>query len=355
MSVGPEQLLRQALQYQSPPQVEMGFIDNVVKAAAHRRRRRVVLSTAAVLVGGLTAAVGLTDFGSDGVSALDGPADVIPWVPAAAPVHESAQDASPQSPTIRYSACTSQQLKARAGGLGVGVGQVTRRIILTNVSTNPCSLAGFPTMTARGASGSDVPLSVSRDHDDHGLVSPANIEPGENAELVLTTPYACEVGSADVTELALSVSSSTSVPVTLPSAFPLRAGCGVGASSFGTQAPVRAPSRLSGLRGDITFPDSVTGKGSAQFTVTLSNPTGSDVDLAQDCPSYEEFLVPASSHVSTNSHAYYLNCAAGSRIPAGGSLTFAIQVPVPDAVGEAKFGWILRGSHIRLGGVTTIQ
>ena len=81
------------------------------------------------------------------------------------------------------------------------------------------------------------------------------------------------------------------------------------------------------------------------YTVTLTNPSGSDVPL-NPCPAYDEFVGSGSTTVwvATIRH-YYLNCDATSSIPAGGSLTFEMRLTLPadQPGGMAKFGWDLQG------------
>lgn len=51
---------------------------------------------------------------------------------------------------------------------------------------------------------------------------------------------------------------------------------------------------------------------------------------------------------------YYLNCQAISEIPASGSVTFDMQLPVPATTGDARHGWTLQGTSVATGGAVTI-
>jgi hypothetical protein len=91
-------------------------------------------------------------------------------------------------------------------------------------------------------------------------------------------------------------------------------------------------------------------------SVRVSFPEGQPLTL--DFPSCAEFLVSTGAGKPTSpaldTHYYYLNCQAAPLIPAGGAVTFAMEIPVPPGAGAAKYGWELQGTGVETGGVTTV-
>jgi hypothetical protein len=132
-------------------------------------------------------------------------------------------------------------------------------------------------------------------------------------------------------------------------------GGGIAVSTFGVPAPASTPvtSPLDVLTVTITTPKTLTAGVIENYQVTLHNPTRHAVALTP-CPSYEEFVTPLSSGPGIQVHRYFLNCSAAPAIPAGGSVTFAMRLPVPGGTGLAKYGWRLQGTSVEGGGAVTV-
>jgi hypothetical protein len=125
---------------------------------------------------------------------------------------------------------------------------------------------------------------------------------------------------------------------------PTFAGCGLDVSRFGVlalakraQKEERSPLIVS-TQAPRMFPSSAT----VRYRVSITN-TGDNAYPLRPCPSYQEYLVvivPGSQPVYAHP-SFYLNCETVPDIPAHGTVVFAMELRVPAASGEAKFGWIL--------------
>lgn len=96
--------------------------------------------------------------------------------------------------------------------------------------------------------------------------------------------------------------------------------------------PPPQPSRLdgAGLTASVAAPATIPqGTATIDYTVTLANPTNTDIAL-RPCPRYRE----AAGDDSLVEEAYeVLNCAeAPSAVPAGGSITFEMSIPLADGL-----------------------
>jgi hypothetical protein len=78
-----------------------------------------------------------------------------------------------------------------------------------------------------------------------------------------------------------------------------------------------------------------------RYTVTLRNITGEPVTFGSACPSY--FESGGMGHQLLGKEGYGLNCHPVEAIPAGGTVTFAMELAVlPSAApGDNTFRWDL--------------
>jgi hypothetical protein len=85
---------------------------------------------------------------------------------------------------------------------------------------------------------------------------------------------------------------------------------------------------------------------SYDFAVTLTN-TGVSTASLSPCPTYEEGFKGVGSFDGFGV-SYQLNCAAAAPIPAGGSETFEMEMPVPVSMpaGRDTFTWAIAGSTL---------
>jgi hypothetical protein len=246
----------------------------------------------------------------------------------------------------------------------MGAGQYTRYLVLTNVSGRACTLSGAPSLITGLRPGGRLatlagPASLSADPN---LIGPANLRPGQSAQLAITTESMCPAGAASCArrsyaQVAVGVRDGQ-VRVSFPRSQPLSVitGGGIAVSAFGVPAapPALISSPLDVLTVAIAAPSAMTAGTTADYRVTLRNPTSHAVALSP-CPSYAEYVAPLGTSLSQDTHRYFLNCGAVSAIPARGSVTFTMRIAIPSATGPAKYGWILQGTSVEAGGTATVR
>ena len=348
-----------------------GLFRRAADAGTGRRRpgraAGAALSAAAVLVvaAAAVALAGVVGRAHQTGSPASSPAGVVPWVnrPAAAYVPSALPAAA--APHAKYPPCGTADLAGRvSSSFGIGAGRYTRYLVLTNVSGRACTLSGGPSaisgiQAGGGRTAIAGPASVSADPQ---LIGPANLRPGQSAQLAITTASLCPSGAAtcprrSYAQVAISIRGGQ-LRVSFAASQPLSviSGGGLAVSTFGVPATQtdQISSPLDALTVTIATPRTLTAGTTDSYRVTLRNPSSHPVALSP-CPSYAEFVAPMGSNLSHDVHRYFLNCGAVSAIPAGGSVTFAMRVAVPKAGGLAKFGWILQGTSVEGGGAVTVR
>ncbi len=292
-------------------------------------------------------------------------AGAVPWANRPAPAYTPPAARVAAAPRGRYPACAAAGLVGRvSSAFGMGAGQYTRYLVLTNVSGRPCTLSGAPSViTGLRPGGRRAalagPASVSADPN---LIGQANLRPGQSAQLAITTTSMCPAGAASCArrsyaQVAVGVRGGQ-VRVGFPRSQPLSVitGAGIAVSAFGLPAPppglVSSP--LDALTVASAAPKAMPGGTTVDYRVTLRNPTSHAVAL-RPCPSYAEFVASPGTSLSQDTHRYFLNCGAVSAIPARGSVTFIMRVAVPSTTGPAKYGWILQGTSVESGGAVTVR
>jgi Protein of unknown function (DUF4232) len=334
-----------------------------------RSRRVAELGMVAGCVAALVSACGTQHLGTSGTtSGLPRASAVpparaegkVPWVDRAAPVYTRAPAISaPKAPAAKYAACASADLTASDGDISMGAGSVADYIVLTNTGDKPCTLSGGPSsLIGIRADGSRKTLETGSRGRYGNLIGPANLKPGQSAQVAITTTYLCPAGEAGTTDeytsVGIGIGGGDDQTKLSGHLHPLNGVCGAGVSDFGvpntTSDVVSSP--LDVLTASAAMPDSVTAGDTTTYQVTLRNPTDTAVPLSP-CPSYAEFMAQAGARPVPAQ--YYLNCQAASEIPAGGSVTFDIQIATPAVTGPAKYGWSLQGTSVETGGVTTIS
>jgi hypothetical protein len=125
---------------------------------------------------------------------------------------------------------------------------------------------------------------------------------------------------------------------------------GVSVSSFGVpadQPPGPAPSPLTAR---ITAGPAARAGTGLGYLVTLTNPTAKPFSL-RPCPSYAEFLGGLTGPGAAKSYLvkyYYLNCATVQAIPACGSVTYQMKLPLPSGLPVgfySKLDWQIQGGR----------
>jgi hypothetical protein len=289
----------------------------------------------------------------------------VPWTDRPAPAYAAPAGSAAPAAHARYAACTASDLAGSVSTtFGLGAGQYTRFLVLKNVSRSACTLSGGPSAIAgmRQSGSRTVLAGQAAAMPDPNLIGPANLRPGQHAQLAITTEVMCQNGAAacarsSYAQVIIGVRGGQ-VRFAFPShqPFTLVKGGSLTVSTFGVPGPAAAPvtSPLDALKVSMTAPRTVPADTVENFQVTLHNPTTHAVALAP-CPSYAEFVTPLGRKVGIQVRRYFLNCGAAPSIPAGGSVTFAMRLPVPDVTGLAKYGWLLQGTSLEAGGIVSVR
>jgi hypothetical protein len=148
-----------------------------------------------------------------------------------------------RAPVAKHGPCTAAELTGRLGVIGMGAGQYTRNLVLTNISGWACTLTGGPReITGVRRDGHRVRLAtgVPRDEPSYGLVGPANLQPGQSAQAVIHTTSMCQKASAGRVDhfiaLDVGIAHSGEVRIDFPPGQPYDAVCGIDVTAFGIPA-----------------------------------------------------------------------------------------------------------------------
>jgi hypothetical protein len=155
--------------------------------------------------------------------------------------HPPAATQAVRPPIVKYGPCTATELTGRLGVIGLGAGQVTRNLVLTNTSGRACTLTGGPSeVTGVRRDGYQVRLATGASRGGgqlYGLVGPANLQPGHSAQAVLHTTDMCPKAIAgrkdNFIAVKIGISHSGAVQIDFPRGQPYNAVCGVDISIFG--------------------------------------------------------------------------------------------------------------------------
>jgi hypothetical protein len=326
------------------------------------RRRRTVLAVAASALAATAVAGGVGALAWQRTAAVPATSTPTPSSDAVVPwVNEPAQLPSSPKPTPvvpSYSSCTASQLTARAGGGGAAAGSQASPVVLTNASTVPCSLSGYPTSVV--GIRSDGSRQVFAPH--HGTMfdfetaRPADLSPGEHAELIIGTSSGCEALNhpPPVTRhpyVGVRIGIPGGGTVSAPASFD--SSCGVGVTTFGLPAlPEPEPvSNYPGLVGHLQRPDRVLAGTTLHYTVTLTN-TASTLIHLDPCPVYQESYFVAGKATPLTLR---LNCSTVTTLRPGQSVRYAMEMPISSSTGQAKFGWSMPAANIFAGGILQID
>jgi hypothetical protein len=284
----------------------------------------------------------------------------VPWLdqPVAAP-----PAALTAPPPLAPRRCSADDLHIALGATGARHGYATQEILITNHSSDACSMTGFPVTQILPES--ETPQTLGAHEQAPQLASEqVNLSPGEQAIMLVGAPGSCEAATGETRKVARKIQFS------LPGASPkvlegaqIDTLCGpASVLHFSAVRNVAAPGLLGAaasgpqtgeLTGAVNAPIIARRGETLRYTVTLSNPTGSEASLAP-CPSYTQSLY---SEGKVASNTMRLNCsAAGNKIAAQASATFEIQLPIPASLppGDAKLSWVLQNGP-GVGAVLALQ
>jgi hypothetical protein len=216
---------------------------------------------------------------------------------------------------------------------------VATSIRLTDVSVRPCSLSGRPTfVTGIAPDGVARPLQVQHDTMFNQQAAwPANLHRRDHAQIVIATGDNCNALARRQPRRQPYVGVILGLPGggSIRSAASFDAACGVGTTHFGTpRRGARDRHAYRGLRLHVDAPATATEGSLLRFRVTLVNTSRRLVRL-KPCPTYQEYVNIRHLYAKT----FTLNCATVTSIQPGRSITYAMQIPIPDQTGSAKLGW----------------
>jgi len=307
---------------------------------------KITVLTAAALAAGLIAACGGP---APGVATPHAPATpgVVAWVDQPAAQVPVVLRSPPYSTGARP--CRAADLSVSHGELGYATGHTSVEVYLTSHSATACWLDGYPAIAGVAADGAVTPL-----HAQHGSFPgnpgpSANIKPGQTAAVNISGEDNCALaldgGHQVYPELLIGLPGGGTVGV-YGSRFD--AICGVSVSPFGVPAGQPQGPAPSPLTARITAGPTARAGTDFGYLVTLTNPAAKPFSL-RPCPSYAEFLGGLMGPGAAKSYLvryYYLNCATVQVIPAHGSVTYQMKLPLPSGLPAgfySKLDWQIQG------------
>jgi hypothetical protein len=307
---------------------------------------KITVLAVAVLSGGLAVACGAPAPGAvtphasatPGVVAWAGhPAAKVPIVLRSPPYSTGARPCRPAGLSVSH------------GELGYATGNTNVEVYLTSHSATACWLDGYPTIAGVTANGTVTPLHV-RHGSFFGSPGPsANIMPGQTAAIYISGGDNCALALAGehqvYPELLIGLPGGGTVDV---HGTGFDAICGVSVSPIGVPADRPQGPPPSPLTARITAGPTARAGTDLGYLVTLTNPTAKPFPL-RPCPRYAEFLGGLTGPGATNSYLvkyYYLNCSTVQAIPAHGSVTYQMKLPLPPGLPAgfySKLDWQIQG------------
>jgi Protein of unknown function (DUF4232) len=313
-----------------------------VRSGMRRRHGRRVLARLwiglAAVVATLFATLGPALVAEDDPAPAPSPS-VIPW--------RELPYADPPSPSVPprpvATSCRAEDIhlvSAESDGAG---GTQYRFIRVRNDGSAECTLAARVRLRGtRNGSVHDIPATPRDDFVVMGSV-PATIQPGEQAEAIVTTYGGCLDGRPEtVYKLFRVVLPGGDLTVRES----LNATCGVGAGQW-HRVVESAGNESSPLLATISAPPKATLGTDLAFAVTLTNPTPAPVALGP-CPNY---IMGLTVKVKAGG-VHQLNCADAQGRPLvvrpGGSVVFAMRLPLPSLgpgaePGSGDLTWTMDG------------
>jgi hypothetical protein len=147
-------------------------------------------------------------------------------------------------PAGKHAPCRAAELTGRIGLIGLGAGQYTQHLVLTNNSRRACTLGGGPSrITGVRQDGRRVRLATGASSAAgrlYGLVGPVSLKPGQSAQVVIHTTTLCSKSSSsrasNYIALDVGIARSGQVQINFPPGQPCDAICGIDVSPFGIPA-----------------------------------------------------------------------------------------------------------------------
>jgi hypothetical protein len=301
------------------------------------RRRTVRRAVVAVGLLGVVVAGAATTVSLVGDDSRPGPETNMSDQSARVPWLDAKSDEASLAP------CSLDDLDVELGDSGAWHGQTIQGIDFTNAGTTACNIGGVPTVRLFSPSGEAVPVDAA------GVDAiPLTLAPGDTADLVVGAPASCAPSTGSDREIAKELSvrlNANASPTRLSGAW-VSLVCGKPKALWFENEGCydSACNPLGKLEATIDAPAIVEPGEVIDYTVTLTNPSDTDIRFDAYCPTYSESVVDATTHGKrfANDVDYLLNCAAAPFISAHDSVAFVMRIQVPpDASDQAILDWTL--------------
>jgi len=283
------------------------------------------------------------------LAAASTPAGTIPWKALAAdltPMPAASPQAMPVPPGTP--ACIARELAGVALGSQGATGHVIASFAFVGTGTSDCYLDGTPTLTVLDGAGRALPFLARVPFFPPDVTGPQRVSPGPlpdphaalkygQASLTIdwvSQPEAC-LGQAGVTvaTAVIAIPGGGSLTIAMPQAPQAYTCQGLGVGNFESPTmPVEPPPvpDLPAVKLGIQT-GAIPGK-PFEYLVTLTNDAKQPMNLASNCPNYEEEMfadVVNGSPPLGGKHLFMLNCAPAGTLAPGASRVFQMIFDVP--------------------------
>jgi hypothetical protein len=259
---------------------------------------------------------------------------VVPWIDR--PGSASLGSPLPASPLPTAGPpCAASDVAAAYNGAEGAAGSLILLFTFTNVSAKTCALRGTPQVVATEPGKRPVTATPANLF----TVVPVALSPGGHTHIDMQTMRDCAANHAGAgpvsTYHALVMSMPGGGRVTVPAIVDVE--CGLYVGEFGVQPPdpVYPTPPLTGATFKLELQASVKAGEQLRYVVDIVNPTDADMVL-DPCPSYLQ-----RGPGDPGKTPLRLNCDDVHDVPAGETVRFAMQIPVPadTPTGPAQVCW----------------
>jgi hypothetical protein len=261
----------------------------------------------------------------------------VPWADEPLAPYTAPQPAPVTYPTSAP-LCRAGQLRINPGRSGAAAGNLSSELIFVNTGAKTCLLRGSPQLTAV-RNGKRVTL-LARPHDTFfGDLDPSDLRPGGFTLLRIHTTDVCNKPAQHLTGVQVVLPNEQLVDA--PASIKLDDSCGLGVSDFGVprryKQQTAGPGTPGTLKATLDLPASAKSATTLDYTVTLANPTDTTVKLTP-CPGYTQGAFAQGYALRLS---YRLNCKTVRTIAPGKSVTYAMQLDLPQTKRDVdtKFAW----------------
>jgi uncharacterized protein DUF4232 len=258
---------------------------------------------------------------------------------------------SSSGPDVRFEPCRATSLQVTVGQGGAATGNLSQPFEITNVGTTGCALQGYPTALDGWQAGAWHQLKFDDGtffYVEQTTPPPVELPPGRAAELIIGTSDACNGGYIGESKLYTRWRARLPGGGIIELDAPINAFCSLDVSSFHPEPapqppePTPTPGPFDSLEFQLNAPTKVLEGSTLSYSVTVTNPTDTDIALSP-CPTWSEFIGVVSDPGPVATTSGHFDCVATPSVPAHDSISIPMVINVPEAVGMAKFVWWFNG------------